>query len=109
MTVEEMAEEYADKTFGMYYPTDQERVQVEQAFLAGLNEGRPRWHKVADGDLPTVHATFLNENCDKVEYLGKGKWEAYSEYYEEYVEIEPPIAWCEKPEYTGVENGRNMR
>lgn len=60
----------------------------------------PKWHKVADGDLPPVHSTVLNEDCDKVEYLGEGKWETYSEYYERYVEIEPPIAWCEKPEYT---------
>lgn len=62
--------------------------------------GKPKWHKVADGDLPSVHATFLNENCEKVEYLGEGKWEAYSEYYEEYVEVDPPIAWCEIPQYT---------
>lgn len=58
----------------------------------------PKWHKVADGDLPPVHSTVFNEDCDKVAYIGEGKWETYSEYYERYVEIEPPIAWCEKPE-----------
>lgn len=26
--------------------------QMLQAFLAGLKAGRPKWHKVADGDLP---------------------------------------------------------
>ena len=28
------------------------RTQMQQAFLAGLKAGRPKWHKVSDGDLP---------------------------------------------------------
>ena len=32
-------------------PGDEFR-QMFQAFLAGLKAGRPKWHKVADGDLP---------------------------------------------------------
>lgn len=28
------------------------RTQMQRAYLAGLRAGRPKWHKVADGDLP---------------------------------------------------------
>ena len=56
MKDEEMAEEYTAKNgFGSdcnnltSYDANKE---IEQAFLAGLKEGRPQWHKVADGDLP---------------------------------------------------------
>ena len=38
MTLEEKAEEYANKYFGMYYPQEQERRAVEQAYLAGAEE-----------------------------------------------------------------------
>jgi len=60
---------------------------------------RPVWHKVVDGDLPSVYMAVLNENGDKVEYTEEGKWQSYSEYYEGYVYIDTPIAWCEIPEY----------
>lgn len=40
MTDEEMAEAYTKEVFGLYCPTDQERYQVEQAYLAGLNKAK---------------------------------------------------------------------
>lgn len=107
---EKLAEEYRKSLWQRLTDDDDfERLEmfdenVEEAFLAGLEAGRleagrPKWHKVADGDLPPVNLTVLNEDCDKVIHYGKGKWEAYSEYYEDYIDIEPPVAWCEKPEY----------
>ena len=36
----------------------------EKAYLAGLHEGQPKWHKVADGDLPKDNQKcfFLRSN-----------------------------------------------
>ena len=96
MTDEELAKirstEFTDER-GIGY------VAYYAGFLAGLKEGRPKWHKVDDGDLPPFNTTVLNEDCDKVTYCGEGEWQAYSEYYEEYVVIETPIAWCEIPKF----------
>lgn len=57
MTDEEMAEEYAKLNARQYKHNDcigfcTSKEEVKQAFLAGLKAGRPKWHKVADGDLP---------------------------------------------------------
>lgn len=76
---------------------------VKEAYLAGLKAGRPKWHKVADGDLPVANSLVLDECCDKVNYTGEGKWKVYSEFYEKYIEIEPPIVWCELLEFDEVE------
>lgn len=61
MTDEEMAEEYLKETFGLYCPTDQERYQVEQAFLAGLKAGRPQWHDLEKdpNDLPKGEKEYI--------------------------------------------------
>ena len=77
-----------------------------------FNAGRPKWHKVADGDLPEYGVEVLDENGDKVRYEKEGYagdsgqfpslsgWIAYSEYEERDVEVDAPIAWCEVPIYT---------
>lgn len=59
------------------------------------------WHDLRKdpNDLPLVHSTVLDEDGDKIEYIGYGKWEVYSEYYERYIEVDPPIAWCEVPTF----------
>lgn len=56
MTDEEMAEGYVNEYgFGSdcnnltSYDANQ---SIEQAYLAGLEAGRLKWHKIADGDLP---------------------------------------------------------
>lgn len=103
MTDEEMAEDYADKTFGMYYPTDQERVQVEQAFLAGLKAGRPKWHKVADGDLPKENKLYLvaiKDNRLAIAYFNGRHWETKFNLGDFGHCVETVIAWCEIPQYT---------
>ena len=64
--------------------------------------GRPKWHKVADGDYPP---------CEKGNYTINVLTDcgdiAYYDYNEDCwiaepssVEIDPPIAWCEIPKYT---------
>lgn len=59
------------------------------------------WHDLRKNskDLPEPHSTVLDENGDKIEYIGYDKWEVYSEYYERYIEVDPPIAWCEVPTF----------
>lgn len=56
MTDEEMAKEYEENAECVEIDDSGHRVygslNIEQAFLAGLKAGRPKWHKVADGDLP---------------------------------------------------------
>lgn len=68
-------------------------------FLAGLKAGRPQWHKVADGDLPTtVGRRFLvsNRYCSMIGYWN-GK--TFVSADEDVTEIASPIAWCEIPTF----------
>ena len=71
------------------------------SFLAGLKAGKPKWHKVADGDLPPCE----KGNCT-INVLTDCGNIAYYNYDEECwvaepasAETEPPIAWCEIPKY----------
>lgn len=65
-------------------------------FLAGLKACRPKWHKVADGDLPK------DEN-DVLVYSGED-WRMcvgrYSPKYKAWEAGCDTIAWCEIPKYT---------
>ena len=54
MTLEERAEEYADKQYAVFEPCAGERYNVEQAYIAGAKENGIQWHKVADGKLPEL-------------------------------------------------------
>ena len=62
MTDEEMAEEYAN-TVKCEWENDTYwvdcRDEVTDAYLAGLKAGKPKWHKVADGDLPDIECSVL--------------------------------------------------
>ena len=70
--------------------------EMVNAFLAGLKAGRPKWHKVADGDLPK------DEN-DVLVYSGE-EWRMcvgrYSPKYKAWETGCDTIAWCEIPKYT---------
>ena len=65
---EKEAEEYADKDFGMYEPTDHERYAKETDWRNGAEFGYSKaneWHYVKDGDYP--------KECDCcLLYLGSG-------------------------------------
>ena len=71
------------------------------AYMQGAERVKLKWHDLRNNpnDLPEPHTTVLDENSNKVEYIGYGKWQAYSEYYERYYEVDPPIAWCEIPKF----------
>ena len=74
----------------------------KKAFIAGLkSERQEKWHDLRKNpkDLPEPHTTVLDENGDKIVYIGYGKWEVYSEYYERYIEVDPLKAWCEVPTF----------
>jgi len=68
MTDEEMAEEYTKglcKTCTVdicrynIFQTCAIKESIKQAHLAGLKAGRPKWHKVADGDLPNENVKLI--------------------------------------------------
>jgi hypothetical protein len=95
MTDEEMADKYV-------IDTGNNDCTIE-AFLAGLKAGRPKWHKVADGDLPKVGVQVLSEQGTLVVYKGDGfNWVEYSPNADSIKlrKWEEPIAWCEIPKYT---------
>ena len=100
MTDEEMAAIWVKETADSCRSSNMNAYEfAEQAFLDGLKAGKPKWHKVADSDLPKERVEVLDENSNKVKYVGYGKWQMYSEYYEKDVEVDEPIAWCEIPKF----------
>lgn len=104
LTDEEMAEEYVKEEVPFDTTESGEKLYTEydlkQAYLAGLKAGRPKWHKVADGDLPELYkdvlVVFPRGDCsvklltNKNEWVGRGSW----------CSLTDAIAWCEIPEYT---------
>ena len=123
MTDEEKAREWVRTNSG-YSTKEFHGKKAIEAFLAGFKAGKEtereyvknnaftsmkeqglfpfgKWHNLRKdpNDLPLVYSTVLDENGDKVEYIEYGKWQAYSEYYERYYEVDPPIAWCEIPKF----------
>lgn len=120
MTAEEMAEEYA--TESGYVKGSPEFWVTMQAFLAGLKAGKPKWHKVADGDLPKgdegfgksgIHRYIYlkdrygnlytgnyypkdnthEEDCFAVEYLERGFQGS------QFCKKQQIVEWCEIPQY----------
>lgn len=70
----------------------------KNAYLAGLKAGKPKWHKVADGDLPKEEAEYLVIfESDRTKYTGL---EIYYPDIEEWSTICTIVAWCEIPKYT---------
>ena len=123
MTDEEKAKEWVRTNSG-YSTKEFHGQKAIEAYLAGLEAGREteceyvknnaltfmrehglfpfgKWHNLQKNpkDLPEPHTTVLDENSNKVEYIGYAKWQVYSEYYERYSEVDPPIAWCEIPKF----------
>lgn len=81
-------------------PSD-EFFEKMQAHLAGQKAGRPKWHKVADGDLPKENKRYL---CKIKEFVGSGISYECFDYDTEYSSWKNAcgdvIAWCEIPKYT---------
>lgn len=110
MTDEEIAEEYAKglcktcKVDVCRHSTIQTcaiKESLKQAHLDGLKAGRPKWHKVADGDYPPYEKGNYTINvltdCGDIAYYNYSLdcWIAEPSS----VEIDPPKAWCEIPKF----------
>ena len=131
MTDEEMADQYIQND-ALFVNNKVTIKSVKLAFLAGLEAGKdmaeadlatvaymqgaerykPKWHKVADGDLPkkeqlgksfTVAFAF-NEmtheyySFDCAEYIDKGKFCTHTNNDDKV------IAWCEIPKFEEKKN-----
>ena len=109
MTDEELAENYTTfYGFGSDFNniTSQEANQaIEQACFAALKVGRPKWHKVADGDLPKETGEYLTNIGVLIwDYYADGRYGWHTENCEfcdccKDVDSDEIIAWCEIPEY----------
>ena len=112
MTDEEMAEEYAHNHIhyevakredGTDYAKEVSDVTIKQAYLSGLEAGRPNWHKVSDGDLPKIGKpclVYLVNDCVITARLREDNvWTTNGRNAFENV-----IAWCEIPQYTEDRN-----
>lgn len=81
-------------------PSD-EFLEKMQDYLAGLKAGRPKWHKVADGDLPNENKRYL---CKIKGFVGSGISYECFDYDTEYSSWKNAcgdvIAWCEIQKYT---------
>ena len=103
MTDEEMlAEEYVKSVIDVNAFDWKIVREIGLAFLAGLKAGRPKWHKVADGDLPKNDRYYL-VYTDRGNYY-VSKHHCNTNYWigiqNQYVSIKNVIAWCEIPQYT---------
>ena len=74
-------------------------------FLAGLEAGRPRLHKVAAGDLPKETGDYIT-NIGVLTYdsYGDGVFRWHTPFCEacDYADVvgdDEVIAWCEIPKY----------
>jgi molybdopterin-guanine dinucleotide biosynthesis protein A len=77
------------------------RTQMQRAYLAGLEAGRPKWYKVADGDLPKIGKPCLvylaNDNVITAKLREDNVWTTNGRNAFENV-----IAWFEIPIYNKV-------
>lgn len=108
MTDKELAKEYVDKLYAEKvskedYDKDGRILyrgeDISDAFLDGLKAGRPKWHKVADGDLPKHEVNvlvFVNKQCIDIAHYNYD----YKEWHFSDSICRDVIAWCEIPQYT---------
>lgn len=102
MTGEEMTEEYVRNC--KYVEADyfvNKIAKIKAIYPDGLTEGKPKWHRVNDGEYPP---------CEKGNYsinvlTDRGDIACYNYDDDCWVvepssaEIDPPVAWCEIPKY----------
>lgn len=100
---EKLAEEYVKSVIDVNAFDWKIVREICLAYLTGLKAGKPKWHKVADGDLPDTERKVLVFMWDSY-YLGYYKQydgEDSSWHFEDFdEESEQVIAWCEIPKYT---------
>ena len=79
-----------------------------RGYIAGAKENGMQWHDLRKNpkDLPPVYETVLDDKGEECFYVKVplkkdvfvGKWKYYDINGDEW-EQEPPIAWCEKPQF----------
>lgn len=75
--------------------------QVAQAYIAGAKKNGLQWHKVADGEYPRQECGLasidvLNDRQELCYFHSDYGWCDLNAN-----EIDPPIAWCEIPQFKG--------
>ena len=73
--------------------------ELQEAFLAG----RPKWHKVTDGDLPknnTRVLVLLKNKQIRISIFMENKFTFWNKDHNTYTKLYDVIAWCEIPKYT---------
>ena len=142
MTEKEMAKEYCNNEVPFDTTDSGEKLYTENdlkhAYLAGLKAGKdmaeadlatiaymqgaerykPKWHKVADGDLPKPNIAVLicfqfeKWTTTYIAYYRPAikKWQMYNlseaqrqPIDDDYIDSEEVIAWCEIPTFTDKE------
>ena len=127
MTNKEKARDYTDEEKAIIYthnrPIEYSEIlsqpyvvdEIRKAYIAGLKAGRPKWHKVADGDLPDPNIAVLiclrfeKRTTTYIAYYRPAvkKWQMYNlleaqrqPIVDDYIDSEEVIAWREILEYT---------
>ena len=89
--------------------------EIALAHIAGQEACRPKWHKVADGDLPKPNVAVLiclqfeKRTTTYIAYYRSAikKWQMYNMHeaqrqpiVDDYIDSDEVVAWCEIPKYT---------
>ena len=104
MTDDELAEDYALENYEYYEEGQTDYKALKRAFLAALKAGRPKWHKVADSDLPPIC-----KGCESISVKVVDEYDRiiiYDWSNERWIDCEgdhlgvQPTFWCEIPTYS---------
>ena len=100
-------EKYAEEYYYKNYPItlnigeEERKKEVTDIYIAGFKAGKPKWHKVANGDYPPCERDNYSINI----LTDKGNIAYYNYDMECWIaepssaEIDPPVAWCELPTF----------
>ena len=103
MTEDEMAKEYCNNEVPFDTTDSGEKLYTENVlkhtYLAGLKAGKPKWHKVADGDLPEYRYYVLVSRGTRTDKALYNKYEEKWYSYYDDDELDNVTAWCEIPKY----------
>ena len=72
------------------------------AYMQGAERYKPKWHKVADGDLPKENKLYLvkiKDNGLAIAYFNGQHWETRYNLGDYGHCVETVIAWCEIPTF----------
>lgn len=103
MTEDEMTKEYCNNEVPFDTTDSGEKLYTENdlkhAYLAGLKAGKPKWHKVADGDLPEYRYYVLVSRGTRTDKALYNKYEEKWYSYYDDDELDNVTAWCEIPKF----------